>query len=75
MWAKPIEIHIENGTIVVMDQRSKLTVKQIEKTYDIDLLESWLEEAKGPIKGAIKKQLKVMENASTSKNDNDIKDL
>lgn len=62
-WKRPIEIHIKAGTLNLQDSRKKLTVDVVEKTYDVDLLEDWLAnpEHKGPLRGAIKKQLKAME--------------
>ncbi len=38
----------------------KLTVALVEKTYDVKTLESMLDSARGPLKGAIRKQIKMI---------------
>jgi len=62
-WAKPIAGLIKEGILKIEDARKKLTIAMVEKTYDVTLLESWEADAsnKGPLRGAIKKQLKAME--------------
>lgn len=62
-WAKPITGLIKEGILKIEDARKKLTIAMVEKTYDVTLLESWEADAgnKGPLRGAIKKQLKAME--------------
>jgi len=59
-WGSAIKNLETTGIIVVKDPREKPTISIVEKTYDINLLEEWLTEAKGPLKGAIKKQIKAM---------------
>ena len=67
IWKAPIEGLIKQKIITVKDDREKLTMSTVEKTYDIDLLETWLADSdnKGPLRGAIKKQLKAMEIEDT----------
>jgi hypothetical protein len=62
-WAKPIMGLIESGILKVEDARKKLTIAMVEKTYDVPLLEDWKADPahKGPLRGAITKQLKAME--------------
>lgn len=56
----PIAGLIEDGDLVVTDAKAKLTIATVKKTYDLDLLSSWLEDSKGPLKGAIKEQMEAM---------------
>ena len=65
-WKGPIEGLIEDGAIVVEDVKQKLTIATVKKTYDVELLESWLDNPayKGPLKGAIKEQLEAMKIGS-----------
>ena len=35
----------------------RLTIALVKNTYDVHLMRTWLEDAKGPLKGAIKKQI------------------
>ncbi len=60
-WKNPIKGLIASGRLVVVDSREKVTQELVAKTYDVNLLEEWNEKAKGPLKGAIKKQLKALE--------------
>jgi hypothetical protein len=50
---------IEAG-ILIVHESLKPTQALVAKTYDLDLLEDWLTEAKGPLKGAIKKQIAIL---------------
>ena len=59
-WAKPIKGLIDFGLIKVDDVRKKITIDMVKKTYDVELLNTWLEKAKGPLKGAITKQIELM---------------
>lgn len=61
-WKGPIAGLIEDEVIVVHDVTKKLTVEIVKKTYDRALLEEWALEPKnkGPLRGAINKQLKLM---------------
>jgi len=61
-WAKPIKGLITDGVLIVLDPRKKLTVALVEKTYNVALLNEWSETAKGPLLGAIRKQIDVMES-------------
>jgi len=61
IWSDPIKDLIALEVLKVSDPRTRPTVALVEKTYDVDLLEEWLVEAKGPLKGALKKQIKAME--------------
>lgn len=60
-WCKPIKGLIADGIIKVDDVRKKITIAIVEKTYDVGLLNEWLGKAKGPLKGAITKQIDLME--------------
>lgn len=60
MFKGPIAGLIEDGAIVVTDAKAKLTIATVKKTYDRDLLLSWVQDAKGPLKGAIKEQMEAM---------------
>jgi hypothetical protein len=55
-YKKPVAGLIDEG-ILIMHEGSKPTIALVSSTYDVDLLEDWLSDAKGPLKGAIKKQL------------------
>ncbi len=59
-WAKPIKGLIEDGIIIVKDAREKITVALVNKTFDPELLDEWMETAKGPLLGAIRKQLEAL---------------
>lgn len=62
-FRKPVDGMINNGLLKVTDAKAKLTIEIVKNTYDIGLLEEWLADPanKGPLKGAIKKQLKEMD--------------
>ena len=62
-WAKPIKGLVEDGILELTDSREKLTIEIVKQTNDVDMLEAWLSDPahKGPLKGAIKKQLAKME--------------
>jgi len=47
---------IEAGILDVKDDE-RLTIALVKNTYDVHLMRTWLEDAKGPLKGAIKKQI------------------
>ena len=46
--------------ILEIEEESKVNIAIVKDTYDVHLLKSWLETAKGPLKGAIKKQLDLI---------------
>lgn len=56
----PIEKLINQGVLKVMGAASKVTIALVEKTYKIEVLEKWLVSARGPLKGAIKKQIELV---------------
>jgi len=64
--AKPfksgIQKLLDSGILKIRGGKEKLTVATVEKTYDVKTLESMLDEARGPIKGAIRKQLKMIKD-------------
>jgi len=60
-WAKPIKGLIADKVLVVIDHRKKVTIDLVNKTYNVDLLNEWLVGAKGPLKGAISKQLDALD--------------
>lgn len=53
---------VEDGLIDLIDGDSvdKITISLVKETYLQDTLDRWLETAKGPLKGAIKKQMKLI---------------
>lgn len=61
-WKGPIEGLVEQGDLVLSDPKKKLTIATVKKTYDLELLGSWLDDSahKGPLKGAIKEQMEAM---------------
>jgi hypothetical protein len=62
-FRNPIKGMINQGLLVVTDDREKITIAMVEKTYDTELLSEWLANPKnkGPLRGAIRKQLQVLE--------------
>ena len=62
-WGRAVKGLIKDGIISLKDNREKLTIAIVEQTFDLDLLSSWLADTsnKGPLRGAIRKQLKGME--------------
>jgi len=58
-YKKVIEGLIDSGIMGIQDE-GKLTVSIVQNTYDVRLLEEWLGDSKGPLKGAIKKQIALM---------------
>jgi len=60
-WKKPIAGLVKDGIIKLDDVRKKITIAMVEKTYKVELLEEWLVKAKGPLKGAITKQIELIE--------------
>lgn len=71
-WGKPIKGLISDGIIKVDDVRKKITIDMVKKTFNVDLLNGWLEKAKGPLKGAITKQIELMlERPEGADNDED----
>ena len=64
----PIAGLIEDGELEVVeggassnDDSVKLSIKLISETYDLDLLNEWIDGAKGRLKGAIAKQIEKLE--------------
>jgi hypothetical protein len=60
-WKRPVEGMIKEGTLKLIDGRQRVSAELVAKTFDLDLLEEWLQKAKGPIKVKIKKQIKALE--------------
>lgn len=58
-YERALKVYQEEGDIKIHTS-DKPTIAIVNKTYNIDILEDWLVEAKGPLKGAIKTQLKLM---------------
>lgn len=58
-WGKAIKGYIKEEVINLKDNREKLTIAIVEKTFDPNLLSSWSadEKNKGPLRGAIRKQI------------------
>ena len=54
----PVAGLFEDGILNLVS--GKITIAMVGKTYKVDVLEEWLEDAKGPLKGAIKKQIAMM---------------
>ena len=48
---------VDAGVLKIMGAAAKVTIALVEKTYKIEILEKWLVGARGPLKGAIKKQI------------------
>lgn len=56
-YEKAITGLVQDGVLkITPEEDAKLTVATIESTYDVHLLDKWNESAKGPLKGAIRKQ-------------------
>jgi hypothetical protein len=60
-WGKPIKGLLEDEVLIAHDARQKITIAMVNKTFDPAILNEWLESAKGPLKGAILKQLDALE--------------
>lgn len=62
-YQKAVDGMINESVIEVTDEKQKLTIEMVRNTYEINLLEEWLANPKhkGPLKGALKKQLQLME--------------
>lgn len=60
----PIKELIRDGVIKVHAADTKVTIAMVEKTYEVPTLRGWLQEAKGPLKGAIKKQIATITDDS-----------
>lgn len=59
-YKRSVDMLIETGVLSIQDE-TKVTQALVAKTYDPEVLEDWLADSKGPLKGAIKKQLKTLE--------------
>lgn len=68
-YEKAIKGMVEEGHLVIHDNE-KPSIALVAKTYDIPLLEEWLTTAKGPLKGAIKKQLAIFQDEERVSNGN-----
>jgi len=66
-YAGPIKELERDGIIKVHAPDTKITIAMAEKTYDVAALRGWLEDAKGPLKGAIKKQLDIITEGTEEK--------
>lgn len=55
----PIKELIKDGVLKI-HASDKITIAMVEKTYEVPALKAWLVDAKGPLKGAIKKQLAII---------------
>ena len=58
-YRRPVKGLVEEGILNIIDD-SRVSVSLVKKTYDVKVLEEWLVDAKGPLKGAIKKQIATM---------------
>jgi hypothetical protein len=74
-WTRPVKGLIAEGIIKVDDVRKKITIAMVEKTFNVDLLNEWLVKAKGPLKGAITKQIDVMESRPEDSEDDSLGNL
>jgi hypothetical protein len=63
-----VEKLADDKIIRISGEKQKLTVAIVEKTYDVPTLKSMLEEARGPLKGAVKKQLKMITESEEVEN-------
>jgi len=59
-YLKPVNGLVEDGIIEIYKE-DKITIALVKETYDIDTLNSWRDDAKGPLKGAIKDQIKIVQ--------------
>lgn len=65
-FKRGIEGKISQGSVEIVqdvdssEKPAKVTIKLVEQTYDSRILNEWLEDAKGPLKGAIRAQLDKM---------------
>lgn len=61
-YKKSVMGMVEDGLLDIIDGDNvdKITISLVKETYMQDTLERWLDGAKGPLKGAIKKQLKLV---------------
>ena len=55
---------LEEGTIVKVVSKSSVTVKMVKETSDLALLKEWEKDSalKGPVKGAVRKQIAEIES-------------
>ena len=66
VWKQVVAVYekqvrgLESDGIIIIHDEGKVNLALVSKTYDLELLELWLEDAKGPLKGAIKKQIKLV---------------
>jgi len=60
----PIKELIKDGVIKVHAADTKLTIALVKKTFEVPTLQAWLPNAKGPLKGEIKKQLAIITDES-----------
>ena len=62
-FEKPVKGLINDRILTVTDNREKLTIEMVKKTYDPILLEEWAADPKnkGPLRGAIRKQIKDLD--------------
>jgi len=67
-YKKAVDGLIQDGILSIRDE-SKVTVSLVAKTYDVTILEEWLTNAKGPLKGAIKKQIDLMTTEEKTEKD------
>lgn len=65
-WERSFKGRLERGDISLVDEEitrespEKVTIKMVNETFDSRILEDWLATAKGPLKGAIRKQIEKM---------------
>jgi hypothetical protein len=59
-YDRPVRGLVEDSIleIIVAD---KITISLVKETYDLSVLHNWMDDAKGPLKGAIKAQLKLLD--------------
>lgn len=60
---------VDSGVLKVMGTAAKVTIALVEKTYKKEILEKWLTSARGPLKGAIKKQIELVKVEKTDEAD------
>jgi len=62
-FKKAVNGMINDGLLEISDAKQKLTQEIVRKTYDVNLLEEWAADPKhkGPLRGAIRKQIKSLE--------------
>lgn len=62
-FQKSVDGLINSEILVITDEKAKLTIEMVQKTFDVELLRDWEADPKhkGPLRGAIRKQIKEMD--------------